>query len=173
MRSPLGAPWRQPVGAPWRLLARFFVLAAVLQPCATTRRECGLVVVEAGAPRTGSTQQERLINVALKELGLSDKVSDCGYYDWANHAKLDAAEAKAAAAELEARPCPLRGSQLRPQPTRAGEIGCWVRTALQRLSNALRVALPAPVAMPWFPALATAARRHAAAQPSGFPALVS
>ena len=161
MRSPLGAPWRQPVGAPWRLLARFFVLAALLQPCATTRRECGLVVVEAGAPRTGSTQQERLINVALKELGLSDKVSDCGYYDWANHSKLDAAEAKAAAAELEVRPCPCRAP------------GCGVRTALQRLSNALRVALPAPVAKPRFPALATAARRHAAAQPSGFPALVS
>ena len=106
MGVPLGAPWRQPVGAPWRLLARLFALAAVLQPCATTRRECGLVIVEAGAPRTGSTQQERLINVALKELGLSDKVSDCGYYDWANHAGLDAAEAKAAAADLEARPCP-------------------------------------------------------------------
>ena len=106
---------RSPLGAPWRPLARLVVLAAVLQPCATTRRECGLLIVEAGAPRTGSTQQERLIHVALKELGLSDKVSDCGYYDWANHAKLGDAEAKASAAELEVRwPSGFRDSPRQP-----------------------------------------------------------
>ena len=122
---------RAPLGAPWRPLARLVVLAAVLQPCATTRRECGLLVVEAGAPRTGSTQQERLINVALKELGLSDKVSDCGYYDWANHAKLDAAEAKKSAAELEARPqgwvpAPATAAP-RSRPPAQEKMATWTR----------------------------------------------
>lgn len=83
-------------------LARLLVLAALVQQCATKQRqECGLVVVEAGAPRAGSTQQFRLIHLALSELGLADKVSDAGYYEWPEHAKLDARAARAHNQELE------------------------------------------------------------------------
>ena len=89
-------------------LARLVALAALVQQC-SSRRECGLVVVEAGAPRTGSTQQFRLVHVALQELGLGNKVSDAGYWDWANHEKLDAAAARAHNDALEVRPRSRQG----------------------------------------------------------------
>ena len=98
------------------MLARLFVLAALALQCAAKRPECGLVVVEAGAPRTGSTQQFRLVHVALNELGLGDKVSDAGYWDWVNHEKLDVKAAKAHTDALEARrAAPVRTA---PRPSR-------------------------------------------------------
>ena len=114
---------RSTLGAPRRLLTRLAVLAALVQQCATARRECGLVVVVAGAPRTGSTQQERLVNVALKELALTDKVSDAGYYEWAKHAKLEGAEAREYAAGLEARP---GSSACACAPTSAHHLHNWM-----------------------------------------------
>ena len=79
------------------------VLVALAAPGRCIAAECGLVVVEAGAPRTGSTQQAKLILTALEALGLGDKVSDAGYWDWANHEKLEGAALAEHEAQLKAR----------------------------------------------------------------------
>lgn len=111
-----------------RVLARFLALAALVQQCATKQRqECGLVVVEAGAPRTGSTQQFRLVHLALNELGLGDKVSDAGYFEWPEHAKLDARAARTHNQELEVRP--------RRVGVRVPCCACAARPALRRVCS--------------------------------------
>lgn len=83
------------------------LLASLLQRCTGGRPECRLVVVEAGAPRTGSTQQNRLALLALTELGLGDHVSDAGYFEYEKHASLNASATAEHLRELKARRKPL------------------------------------------------------------------
>lgn len=107
--------------ARWSLLARLVALAALAQRCAAAP-QCGLVVIEAGAPRTGSTQQARLVLLALQELGLGGNVSNAGYFQWAEHAKLDAEAAAKHAQALEVRLGPRTTTRASIEP--AGALRC-------------------------------------------------
>ena len=49
--------------------------------------QCHAVIIAAGAPRTGSTQQLKLVKIALDNMGLTDNVVDAGYWRYQRHVR--------------------------------------------------------------------------------------